>query len=215
MLNLFGGSEEPNLLDPSEDLTDTGQYTVTSITLTANDSDAPDSLTTAELCVPGAANSFIQVSNETVDINTDYTFSVFLRSTGADRAISISIRTTSLVLIGENELITVTSSWKRFLLTRNVASNSTIRMLIGGSSTWSTGEDLHAWGCQLNKGPLSVYQRTGPLEFLSYNITAFDNLNNWLDSESHTLLIVSGEDKYLLEDGFALLIESGDNYLLE
>ncbi|KKL68840.1 hypothetical protein LCGC14_2120960 [marine sediment metagenome] len=186
MLHLLGGVQEPNLLDPSEDLTNVGQYSLTSLNISNNNAVSPDGLISAELFEPIAVNSFLQANNTSVDINTDYTFSVFLKSTGANRAISISIRTTGLVLIGDNELITVTGNWKRFLLTRNVASNTLIRMLIGGGSTWSTGEDLHAWGCQLNKGPLSSYQRVGA-QIGGLNITDFDSLDNWADSEGHTL----------------------------
>ncbi|KKL48541.1 hypothetical protein LCGC14_2324510, partial [marine sediment metagenome] len=36
MFNLFGGTQEPNLLDPSEDLTDTSQYTVTNLNISNN-----------------------------------------------------------------------------------------------------------------------------------------------------------------------------------
>lgn len=184
MLLHFGGEQEPNLLDPSEDLTDTGQYTDTNLTVTVNDDSAPDDSSAAELCEPSGANSTLQVNNETVIINEDYTFSVWLKSTGADRSISISIRTTALVLIGTNELITVTNIWKRFLVTRNVAGNSIIRCLIGGTSTWETGEDLHAWGCQLNKGPLSAYQRTGPHRLY---LSIEDDLDNWLDAQAQSL----------------------------
>ena len=157
---LFLSEQEPNLLDPSEELSNVGQYTATTVTITDNNTTAPDDSSTAELCEPSGANSSLQINNETVDINKDYTFSVWLQSTGANRTLSISIRTTGLVLIGANEVIVVTSVWKRFLVTRNVASNSIVRCLIGGTSTWATGEALNAWGCQLNRGPLSSYQKT-------------------------------------------------------
>lgn len=186
MLLLFGGIQEPNLLDPSEDLTDTSQYTSINLNILANNTLAPDNRTTADRCEPISANSFLQVNNEAVSINTDYTFSIYLKSTGSDRSISFSIRTTGLVLIGDNESLTVTNSWKRFTIMRNTGANSIIRCLIGGENTWTSGEDIVIWGFQLNKGPLSSYQVTG-LRDIAFALLFGDSLNNWSESLDKSL----------------------------
>ena len=147
-----------NLLDFSEDFGNTA-WNATLVGTTTDGAVAPDGSLTADLLAPTGANAFIR-QIATVSVNRDYTFSIHLKSTGADRGIRISIHDAGLSLIS-SQSITVTSSWQRFEVSANSGPNTTLQVLVGGGSTWGTGEDVDSWGAQLNEG-ISVlgYQKT-------------------------------------------------------
>ena len=186
MLLLFGGIEEPNLIGKSE-LLEAPIHGLSNLVLGVNNIASPDGRVTAELCIPQTASAAIRTTNVAVDQNSIYTFSVFLKSTGANRVLNISIRDSGQSPIsGLNIAITVTGDWKRFNITGDIGANSNVRPFIGGSSTWGVGEDLYAWGKQLNKGIISRYQRTGPI-VTGFNVTAGDNLGNLADGSAQVL----------------------------
>ena len=148
-----------NLLDFSEDFGNVA-WNSTSVSSTPDVAVAPSGGLTADLLNPTGANAFIR-QIVVVSPNNDYTFSIHLKSTGADRGVRISIHDAGLVLIS-SQLITVTSFWQRFEVSANSGPNSTLQVLIGGGSTWSSGEDVDGWGAQLNEGASTLdYQKTG------------------------------------------------------
>ncbi len=92
------------------------------VTVTADAETAPDGNVSADLLAPTDANSFMRQSVSAVS-NEDYTFSVYLKSPGADRTLRISLRDPSLGLLADLEIV-VTSSWQRFQLTANSGANT-------------------------------------------------------------------------------------------
>ncbi len=175
-----------NLLDFSEEFGNAA-WNATLASTTPDVAPVPDGSLTADLLTPTGTNAFIrQVVAATQ--NRDYTFSIHLKSTGADQAIRISIHDAGLSLIS-SQSITVTSSWQRFEVSANSGPNTTLQVLLGGGSTWSTGEDVHGWGAQLNEGTAA----------LSYEST----------TDNQTLWDVSGEGNDLVL-GSSALSEASD-----
>ena len=146
------GETPVNLLLRSEELEDAA-WNVTTVTLTPDTVEtlAPNETQTAEKLAPTGTNSFLRQTGIAVVPNRIYTWSIWLKSTGADRSIRIGIHDNGLSLIQGNS-ITVTPDWQRFEVSADVGANSLIQVLIGGGSTWSTGEDVYGWGGQLNPG---------------------------------------------------------------
>lgn len=147
-----------NLLDFSEEF-ENAVWNATLVTTTPDAAPAPDGSLTADLLTPTGSNAFIR-QIVAIGPSRDYTFSIHLKSTGIDQAIRISIHDAGLSLIS-SQSITVTSSWQRFEVSANSGSNTTLQVLLGGGSTWNTGEDVHSWGAQLNEGTSRLgYQKT-------------------------------------------------------
>ena len=147
-----------NLLEFSETFGD-ASWNATLVSTTPDVAVAPNGSLTADLLAPTGTNAFIR-QIATISPNRDYTFSVHLKSSGADRGIRISIHDAGLSLIS-SQSITVTSSWQRFEVSANSGPDTTLQVLLGGGSTWNTGEDVHGWGAQLNEGTAVLdYQKT-------------------------------------------------------
>ena len=132
---------------------DQASWTKVSVTATADDDDAPDGSTTADRLAAGAANSYVyrQVSATAGEVHT---FSVWIKAQSAatvDLAIKLLKASDGSAYATTN--ITATGSWQRFTVTGTVPAGETaIRPAIGGGSTFSTGEAVHAWGAQLEVG---------------------------------------------------------------
>ena len=184
MLLLFDEDNPPNLIDPSEDITDVGQYSVNTLTRQVNATESPSGLVTADLCVPTSSNSLLRIAGVTVEANQTYTFSLFAKSTGSDRELVLSLRESDLTLIGSNVAITVTNIWQRFYVTNDVGSETDLHALVGGASSWGIGEDLYLWGLQINIGALASYKRTGPIE-AGQLFTFADSMANLADAMVH------------------------------
>ncbi len=147
-----------NLLAESEAFDQTA-WSPSNASVTADVTTAPDGESTADLLVPTSTNAFIR-QFVTTQQNQDYTFSVYLKSAGADLDLLIGIFDGSLVLIN-SVVITVTGSWQRFEVSANSGVNTTLQVLLGGGSSWSIGEDIQAWGAQVNEGLTTLgYERT-------------------------------------------------------
>ncbi len=147
-----------NLLAASEAF-DEAVWSTSNATVTADAATAPDGESTADLLAPTSTNAFIR-QFVTTQQNTDYAFSVYLKSVGADLDMLIGIFDGSLTLIN-SVVITVTGSWQRFEVSANSGANTTLQVLLGGGSSWSTGEDVHAWAAQVNEGVTAAsYERT-------------------------------------------------------
>ena len=100
-----------NLLDFSEEFGNAA-WNATLVSATPDVAPAPDGSLTADLLTPTGTNAFIR-QIAAVSLNRDYTFSIHLKSTGADKGLRISIHNAGLSLIN-SQSITVTSSWQRF-----------------------------------------------------------------------------------------------------
>ncbi len=159
------GFSKSNLLAESEAFEQVA-WNPSNVTVTADVTTAPDGASTADLLAPTSTNSFIR-QWVTAQLNQDYTFSIYLKSAGADLDTLIGIFDGSLGLIN-SAVVTVTSSWQRFEVSANSGANTSLQVLLGGGSTLSTGEDVHAWGAQVNEGLTALpYERTTDNQLLA------------------------------------------------
>jgi hypothetical protein len=90
----------------------------------------------------------------TVAVTAAHTFSVWLKSdTGSNVNLSLSVYDNTAGVNRGVKPITVTTQWQRFEITTAtvVAGNSTA-FIIGAFASWSTGENVLAFGAQLEAG---------------------------------------------------------------
>ena len=114
------------------------------VTVTANNTTAPDGTATADKLESAAADAFLH-HNATVLDATQYTFSVYLK---ADSATTINIYGINIVTPA---VCNVTTSWQRFYVT--YTTNTTVgQVQIGGGSTFTTGEIVYAWAARWIEG---------------------------------------------------------------
>ena len=158
MIFILLGDQPQNLLLRSEEWGDAAWDRLSALTVTDDDEPAPNGTTTAEKCEPSGANAFIGQNSVSVTANLIYTLSFYAKSVAGEEVISFAIRKDDLTLIGANESITVTAGWKRFQLSRDVGAETSITVMFGGGSTWSSGasEDIYCWGAQLNEGAVAT-----------------------------------------------------------
>lgn len=131
---------------------DSTSWSKTSLTTTANAGISPDGYQNADLLQPTASDAYLRQLTLSFTSGTTYTASIYLKSnTGSSFATQIRLRENA----GAQDLIkaiTVTTDWTRFDVTLTATSTSTYTFWVGGNSTWSTGENLFAWGAQLEAG---------------------------------------------------------------
>ena len=137
-----------NLLTWSEQF-DNAAWVKSLVTVTPNAATAPDGNNTADKLVPtSATDSYVyQIFPATHSLAT---FSVWLKSTGADRAMGLQF--SGSVAGPTYTTITVTAAWQRFSITASVPGDVSPFVVIGGNSAWVLGEDIYAWGAQLIRG---------------------------------------------------------------
>jgi hypothetical protein len=90
----------------------------------------------------------------TIAASSPHTFSVWLKSdTGSNVSLSLSVWDNTASTNRGLKSITVTTQWQRFDITTStvVAGNST-SFNIGTFASWTTGENILAWGAQLEAG---------------------------------------------------------------
>lgn len=137
-------------------------WTSSNVIVTPNAGLAPDGSMTADLLESTGSNGFVeQTRNYAVNINTVRTFSVYLR---ADTNVSLSIQVSLTEFFNFGQISTqsitanVTTQWQRFSQTYTVPGNQFggnsryVTPRIGGSSTFTTGEKVYAWGFQDESG---------------------------------------------------------------
>jgi len=140
-----------NLLQRSEEF-DNAIWIKSSVTVTSNQATSPDGNLTADLLTPTGSDCVIRQSITPSSVSA-YTFSVWLRSaTGSDISTTIRVWRDSPFQNITNTAITVTSTWQRFTLNFTPIDLTSHAVVIGGSSTLSSGENLFAYGAQLVEG---------------------------------------------------------------
>jgi hypothetical protein len=124
------------------------------VTVTVNNTAAPDGTTTGSRLQATSADSATIVGLTGLSSGQTYTWSVYLKADS----------TTSIALLADRNgagsagyevlPITVTTSWQRFSITF-VAASSTPALLIGGGGYFASPEIIYAWGSQLNNGSIA------------------------------------------------------------
>ena len=152
---LYSIKNTENLLTFSEQF-DNAVWAKTGVTITANSVNSPTGTLTADLVTPTISDAkFTQGFIPTSAIQ--HNFSIYLRSsTGSSFSTVLRITRDSPFSNVANTVITVTTEWQRFDLTFTTLDTTTHQATIGGASTLSTGENLYAWGAQLNTGSVAL-----------------------------------------------------------
>lgn len=107
---------------------------------------APDGTLTAEAFVAtaGATDSYALQVVGNITAGAPYIFSVWLKVPSGTKSTNIYLyAVTGATLVP----VTVTSAWKRFLIT-GISSGTSLTVQIGGGGTFTSGE-IDAWGTQL------------------------------------------------------------------
>lgn len=126
-----------------------------SVTVTANFAANPFSgSNTADKLVATATDSFILQSIFTPTISAilgkAITFSVWLRVPSGTSSVNLVL---SDAVTNSSTTCSLTTSWKRFSVTKTINSNVTsIIAQLGGSNSFSTGAIIYAFGGQVNLG---------------------------------------------------------------
>ena len=148
-----------NLLTYSEQF-DNAAWVKSGVTVTANSVVSPTGTLTADLVTPTISDASIRQSFLPTGA-IQHNFSIYLRSaTGSSFSTTIRCWRDSPFSNIANTAITVTNEWQRFNLTFTTLDATTHFVAIGASSTLSTGENLYAWGAQVEVGSLTEYLPT-------------------------------------------------------
>ncbi len=158
-----------NHLVRSDDFATT--WTTSSITAFSNDTQiAPDGSTSAESLATSGSGGYVQQDTSTATSSTDYTFSVWARSTSGTQNFSMRIDGTTGGT-GTEVTHTATTSWQRFSITQTLTGGFTgnVRVRIYPGTSASTGT-IYAWGAQLEKASnVNGYAKTTTAALTNYN----------------------------------------------
>jgi len=152
---LYSLKSTENLLLRSEEF-DNAIWVKSGVTVTANSVVSPTGTLTADLVTPTISDASIRQSFLPTGA-IQHNYSIYLRSaTGSSFSTTIRCWRDSPFSNIANTAITVTNEWQRFELTFTALDTTTHFVAIGASSTLSTGENLYAWGAQLNTGLVAL-----------------------------------------------------------
>jgi hypothetical protein len=124
------------------------------VTVTLNNTAAPNGTTTASRLVATSADSATIIATSGLNSGQTYTWSVYLKA-DSTTSIAILVDKNGSGTAGYEVLpITVTTSWQRFSVTF-VAESPIPTLLIGGGGYFASPEIVYAWGSQLNTGSIA------------------------------------------------------------
>ena len=211
-----------NLVQYSEEFDNSSWIKGSSVTISANDSSAPDGTVTADKVesagTTASANQCIQfLSPARAVVSGDtYTFSVYLR---ADAPTTTKLR---LANIGDGDgsldTVSVTTEWQRFETTRTfTGSSSNIRCVINYQSDAVT---VYAWGAQLEESSTATPYVKSDVTFTSRGSTAtYYDYNGIIrtaavDEARNVAFLPDGSGNFV-SAGELLLEDAGTNLLLQ
>ncbi len=155
-----------NLLLQSEALDQTGDWTASNITVTANNTVAPDGTTTAEklAATVSGTHSMTQICTTGCTTNSvTYTYSIWVRADAANNPTNVQLRidwNNGSGQTGTAATFSATTTWQRFSVTQAVSASGMVSvtptLLVSTNSV-----TVYAWGAQLNLGSTpGVYEQT-------------------------------------------------------
>jgi hypothetical protein len=181
----FGGRR--NLLVSSQDF-GTANWARTGVTVGGSVADPIGGTTAIALTASTSNSAFVQ--SPTSSANTAHTRSIWLKVPTGTASINMYANDNGTGFSVQS--ITLTTSWQRFSLTATSSATATVVSLqIGGGNTWTSGQEIHVWGAQLELGSTATaYQRVTD----QYNVTEagvssvsylfFDGVNDSLATPS-------------------------------
>ena len=170
-----------NLLTNESDFTNAA-WTKATVTVTGNNTIAPDGTTTADRLAATAANSSVS-QTVTIGAAQAYTGSVWLR---ADAPTTISIVTIQTPSNTVAEVVcNVTTVWQKFTIQgTTVAGTTSMGFYVGGNNSFSTGETVYAWDAEVVLGTGAVYEsgwnEVWPAGIIPTELLEWEDDNFWL-----------------------------------
>lgn len=168
-----------NLVVAESDFTNAA-WNKTSVTVTANATAAPDGSITADKLTATGADSYLQQSSVAVGASTAFKYALWLK---ADAATSLQISArggTTLTTLG-TATCSVTTAWQKFTVTGTTgATDTTVQIFVGGSSTFATGAVVYAWAADVVPGNGAIYDSGWSAVWPSGTLPA--SLLNWEDT---------------------------------
>jgi hypothetical protein len=151
-----------NLFTRSEDFTN-ATWAKNTVTVTGNDATSPIGTTTADRIEATGTDSFVAQAFNTSRGNR-YVVSVWLRSVTGTVGLTLIARpgVAAPPPTGNDVVlpVTLTTSWQRFEIPVT-ALGASASLFIGGFNSFTTGEEIYAWGAQANVGTSAMaYQAT-------------------------------------------------------
>lgn len=178
-----------NLVTYSETLS---YFVASSVNVSDNYGVSPDGEQNASLCSAFGTNSFIR-SSFTPATTNEHQASLWVKGNGTPATISILIFRLSPFKQIEELVFTTTDEWVRLELPFTPADTSQHTIFIGGNSTFSTGEELLAWGVQVEEGPnVTSYIKTNGAAVTRYrdNISIKSEIaSEWYNQTKGTFVI--------------------------
>ena len=156
----------PNLIPYSEDF---GEWTATDLTVTEDNTTAPDGTTTADLLTQDDANGNVMAATAVLGDNLEnsvWSANVWLKAAAEQYAtVDLILYTGAADAVVVSRNVYVTTGWKNYAISRNwsttpgAAYNMRLKIYPTRKNGGSTGA-LWAWGASINKGYPNNYQRT-------------------------------------------------------
>jgi hypothetical protein len=209
----FGGRR--NLLLSSQDF-GTANWARTGVTVGGSVADPIGGTTAIALTASTSNSAFVQ--SPTSSANTAHTRSIWLKVPTGTASINMYANDNGTGFSVQS--ITLTTSWQRFSLTATSSATATVVSLqIGGGNTWTSGQEIHVWGAQLEaSATATAYQRVTD----QYNVTEagvasvgylfFDGAN---DSMSTSSINFTATDKMTVFAGVRLLTNASYGIICE
>lgn len=146
--NLYG--TVTNLVTAPNDITDAA-YSAGSLTRTADVMRSPEGPSEADTAAPSGANASLG-QTISVSASTDYTFALWCHGAGGSRTFDMGVVDAGVTEALASQSITCTQDvWELKQVTFNSGVYTSITIVIGGGSTWSTGETVYLWGIWLGQ----------------------------------------------------------------
>jgi len=139
-----------NVLTFSQDFSNASWIVDPLLTRTLNQTD-PNGGTTAALYTATAGSNLTFGKNVTLVANAPNTVSIWIKGNASG---SVSLRIDDSTL-GTQTNINYTTSWQRFSVTRTV-NQTNCQFVVGGFSTWGTGENLYFAFAQAEAGDIAT-----------------------------------------------------------
>lgn len=174
-----------NLLTAGSDFS-SASWTNATVTVTVNNTTAPDGTTDADRLVATGSNSGVYQA-VTIGAAQPYSFEVWLR---ADAPTTLSLVTIQTPSSTNTEVVcNVTTSWQKFRVQgTTVAGTTSMAAYIGGNNSFSTGEAVYAYDAELLAGSGVIYDSgwvdVWPAGMIPLSLLEWEEDNYWLGTLS-------------------------------
>jgi hypothetical protein len=209
--NILLEPQRTNLGLQSEDLSSASWFKGAGVTITADNTISPSGVQNADRVVGatgtgtwGSANTLGSATSSLLS-NTLYTATIYLRSSTTSSQVTLRFRDQTTGL--ENQIVcNLTSSWKRFEISRTTGASTTALAVVLTNST----ADFFAWGRQLEAGAYA----TSYIPTTSASVTRNADVISRGNIYTNGLITASGGTWFLdIRSNLSILADGGGDAL--